>query len=89
MIPLLISTIWLATLVLVVAMCRIAARGDRARGQHGGVSQFAHRSPRLFGTPARLTRPLVFKVEDRRERAGSLKTARAQRARSSAARTSH
>jgi hypothetical protein len=46
MIVLLISTIWFAALLLVVALCRIAAHGDRKASTH------IERSPRLLDVPS-------------------------------------
>ena len=57
---LLISTTWLATLLVVVAACRMAAHGDRAPLPH------AERSPRLFDIPALWEQGLSLKLEDRR-----------------------
>jgi hypothetical protein len=61
MIILLISTIWLATVVLFVTVCRMAAYGDRAapaRRQQG-------RSPRLLDD---VQVPGLMRLEDRRRR---------------------
>jgi hypothetical protein len=60
MIILLISTIWLATLVLVVAICRMAAHGDRV------VLRRTKRSPRLLDTPDPWEQALSLRLEDRR-----------------------
>jgi hypothetical protein len=61
MLILLISTIWLAALVLVVAACQIAARGDRV------VPARMERSPRLLEDGASWGKALLsLKLEDRR-----------------------
>jgi hypothetical protein len=78
MIALLISTIWLTTLVLVVAVCGMAAHGDRARrslqldAQRSPrldaqlfVQLDAQRSPRL-GRPVPCEQTLSLKLESRR-----------------------
>ena len=61
MLILLISAIWLATLVLVVTLCQMAARGDRV------VPARSQRSPRLLEDgPASWENALNLKLEDRR-----------------------
>lgn len=64
----LISAVWLATLVLIVAVCRMAAHGERAAlPRTSGV-----RSPRLLDsaytldTPDGWPRTLTLRLEDRR-----------------------
>jgi hypothetical protein len=86
MIILLISTIWIATLVLVVAACRMAAHSDGARTREGGVSPAIHaaRSPRLLDMARGHTNTVVIRLEDRRAR-----TRRADAARSEAATAQH
>ncbi len=94
MIVLLISTAWLATLALVVSMCRMAAHGDGARARRGapagnrGVSPAigAARSPRLLELSRGHARTGALKLEDRRAH-----TARAGKAatRSEAATAQH
>jgi hypothetical protein len=68
MIALLISTIWLVALVLVVAVCTMAARGDRTvlEGAKHRLRVDALRSPRLLDGPALWGQTLSFKLEDRR-----------------------
>lgn len=70
MIILLISTIWLAMLVLVMAACRTAARGDRVARRDAERSTLRRlvRSPRLLRLPASRTRVLTLKLEDRRSK---------------------
>ena len=63
MLILLICAIWLAALVMVVAACRMAARGD-----HVVLSRF-ERSPRLLeDEPTSWEDILSLKREDRRAR---------------------
>ncbi len=63
MLILLISTIWLAVLTLVVAICQMAARGDRVV-----LSRF-ERSPRLLeDVSASWERAVSLRLEDRRAR---------------------
>jgi hypothetical protein len=62
MLVLLISAIWLATLVLVVAVCRMAAYGDRGAPPRGA------RSPRLVELRAPWERDMTVTVEDQRSR---------------------
>jgi hypothetical protein len=74
MIILLISTIWLATLALAVAACRMAARGDRVarRDAERSALRVLLRSPRLLHlsaseTPSR-TQVISLRLEDRRSK---------------------
>ncbi len=67
----LISAIWLATALLVVAVCRTAARGERVTPVRAGGAQ---RSPRLLDaatgsweqTTGSWERALTLRLEDRR-----------------------
>jgi hypothetical protein len=74
MIILLISIIWLATLVLVVAMCRMAAHSDRTALRHA-ANDLRHempRSPRLLSIPAPWEQASSLTLRDRRgERSGA------------------
>jgi len=64
MIVILISTAWLATLSLVVAVCWMAAHGERVvLGKPG-------RSPNLLG-PSSGARTIGLKLEDRRSKAAA------------------
>jgi hypothetical protein len=61
---LLISSLWFAALLLIVAMCRMAAQGDRATPSRVGLSG-AGRSPSLLDTRAQWD-DLKLSVEDHR-----------------------
>jgi hypothetical protein len=72
MLVILISTTWFSALLVVVALCRIAAHGDRSPQAHTG------RSPRLFGEDASAenqalprTRTISLRLEDRRSKAAT------------------
>jgi hypothetical protein len=80
MIVLLISTVWLATLALVVSVCRMAAHGDRAQARKGGVSPalYATRSPRLLDMARTHTNTVMFRLEDRRVQAKRADAARSE-----------
>jgi hypothetical protein len=68
MIILFISTIWLATLVVVVAACRMAAHGDRVplRRAERSFHLDGARSPRLMDIPGQWEREFSLRLEDRR-----------------------
>lgn len=68
MIILLISTIWLATLVVVLAACRMAARGDCVppRRAERSLHLDGARSPRLLDIPGEWEREFSLRLEDRR-----------------------
>jgi hypothetical protein len=75
MLVLLISTIWFAALLFVVALCRMAAHGDR------GDPPRVKRSPRLLDAPP-WKQTIGVRLEDRRVR-------RRSRVRSKAATAEH
>jgi hypothetical protein len=62
MLILLISTIWLAALVLAVAICQMAARGDRV------VPASSQRSPRLLEEGPSWESTVSRKLQARRAR---------------------
>jgi hypothetical protein len=71
MIYLLISTAWLAVVVLAIAVCRMAAHGDRVARRDAEQSALRSivRSPRLLDLRHRQV--LTLRLEDRRAQRAS------------------